>query len=340
MKYKKAVSLLLYVLIIFLALNFHVRKLASDDFSTNNKIRGNSESNIKNLGLAATDGDWIYYSTNSGLYKTKCDGSNKIKLCDDKASFINVYDDWVYYNSGTDISSNFISTTGYLYKIKKDGSNRTLLVRDTAQFINIVDGWIYYCSHDTLSTNSMYKIKFDGSSKTKLSDNFITGMYSEDNWIYYTSRFNIHSNINKSYRIKNDGTEKYELLNSNIEEMIAYNGWIYYLYNGNLYRIKVDGSKKSKILTDVSKFSYINITGDWIFYCKAITPKIIDVNYRAEGQLRKIKVDGGEDVNLTDGNISNINVVGEWIFYTINNFDGNHRFYKIKTDGSNQQVLD
>lgn len=86
--------------------------------------------------------------------------------------------------------------------------------------------------------------------------------------------------------------------NCNIEEMIAYNGWIYYLDNDNLYRMKVDGSKKRKILSEVNKYNYINIADNWIYYCKINSQNILDVNYRPEQQLRKVRIDGSGDIRL------------------------------------------
>ena len=57
--------------------------------------RGNTNSNIYNLGLAAIQGEWIYYSgfrTNhmGKLFKTHIDGIGKEKLSDDSCLYINV----------------------------------------------------------------------------------------------------------------------------------------------------------------------------------------------------------------------------------------------------------
>lgn len=64
-----------------------------------------------------------YSSDNNKLYKMKTDGTNKTKVCDDVASYINVKSGWIYYFNESDM--NDIYYGGKLYKIKIDGTERT-----------------------------------------------------------------------------------------------------------------------------------------------------------------------------------------------------------------------
>ena len=52
--------------------------------------RGNTACNITNQGLAAIQGDWVYYRNNGGgrLYKIRTDESGKAKLNDEDSNFI------------------------------------------------------------------------------------------------------------------------------------------------------------------------------------------------------------------------------------------------------------
>lgn len=84
--------------------------------STTINTVGNTNGNINNGGIAAQQGDWIYYD-NDGLYKIKTEGTEKIKICDDVARYINAAGNWIYYCNDADMDK--------LYKIKTDGTGRS-----------------------------------------------------------------------------------------------------------------------------------------------------------------------------------------------------------------------
>ncbi|MCL1866505.1 MAG: DUF5050 domain-containing protein, partial [Oscillospiraceae bacterium] len=80
-----------------------LKKLAKLDNSIDNLAEpnavGNTSGNNANFGLAAVQGDWVYYSCISGgIWKSRTDGTGKTRITDDSAFFINVVGDWIYYN--------------------------------------------------------------------------------------------------------------------------------------------------------------------------------------------------------------------------------------------------
>ncbi|MBC3887836.1 DUF5050 domain-containing protein [Acetobacterium paludosum] len=120
--------------------------------------------------INATD-DWIYYcytpatvekGTTRGfgdfgeLYKIRTDGTEKTKLSSDRAAYINVVGDWIYYADDGDNDK--------LYKIKTDGTEKNRLFDDVATRINVVGDWIYY-DHGYFG---MYQIKTDGSGRHRV----------------------------------------------------------------------------------------------------------------------------------------------------------------------------
>ena len=58
---------------------------------------GNTSANIKSGGYMAIKDDRIYYDAPDGLYSMKTDGSDAQKLINDRASYINVIGDRIYY---------------------------------------------------------------------------------------------------------------------------------------------------------------------------------------------------------------------------------------------------
>jgi len=95
--------------------------------------RGNSTGNITNGGYAAIQGDVIYYHNggdNGKLYKIKTDGSGKQKLSDDKADYINVIGDWIYYIAGrysNEYGGQVYDDNTKMYRMKTDGTQRQLV---------------------------------------------------------------------------------------------------------------------------------------------------------------------------------------------------------------------
>lgn len=102
---------------------------ASIPTAENINTYGNTGSNIVNGGVAALQGDWIYYSSD-GLSKIRTDGTGWTLLSKDNCAYVNVIGDWIYYRNDSD--------SGHLYKIKTDGTARTALTHDAqCSYINV-----------------------------------------------------------------------------------------------------------------------------------------------------------------------------------------------------------
>lgn len=195
---------------------------------------GNTSGNIVNMGIAAQQDGWIYYSNGRDkgkLYKVRTDGTEKTKLNDSPLiTYINVSDGWVYYKSEHGIS-----------KIKTDGSEETTLV-DLERYRNIyqvayissmyVSGeWIYYLFYtapgdgiENSSTN-IYRIRTDGSRNSQVCRDQATSMSMDGDWIYFDNK----SYNNALYKIKTDGSGETKLRDSGIVgNMVVDGGWIYF----------------------------------------------------------------------------------------------------------------
>jgi hypothetical protein len=180
-------------------------KAQTDDSAAKNmeamnmNLRGNTAGNLVNGGLFAIQENWIYYSdrNSDSLYKSRIDGSEKIKLSDDSVDEINVVGDWVYYRNQSS------SVWRSIYKIRTDGTMRTQINHEQSDHITVVGDWIYYRNAD--DGFSLYKIKTDGTELTKLSEEKFHGLDIEGDWIYFAS---MEDEGRKLYRIQTDGTEK------------------------------------------------------------------------------------------------------------------------------------
>ena len=123
---------------------------------TTKEERGNTNGNLLNGGMIAYQGEWLYFSSEGSLYKSKLDGSEikiiyKAEENDGNIANINIIDDELYFSAGN-------HEKGGLYRIKDDGSDVKKLVSDTGggrqEKVYVVGDWIYY--------DKKYILKKDG----------------------------------------------------------------------------------------------------------------------------------------------------------------------------------
>ncbi|WDC84976.1 DUF5050 domain-containing protein [Caloramator sp. mosi_1] len=119
---------------------------------TQRDIYTNVKGNISNGGIAATDGEYIYYSNfadGGKIYKRPVDGTDSYPICNDNAKFINVVDDFIYYSN--------MSDGGKIYRIKTDGTSRSKVNNVLSSHINVVNDYIYYINGKR--GNRIYRLK-------------------------------------------------------------------------------------------------------------------------------------------------------------------------------------
>lgn len=254
---------------------------------------GNTPGSLANSGKAAYQDGWVYfsdYSVSEALCKSMPDGSYFEQLTTDAAQFINVVGRWVYY----------VGEGSHLYKIKTDGTQRTLLSEDRCNSVMVSGDWIYYANMS--EDFYLYKIKTDGTEKTRLNEEWSSDIYVIGDTVYYSDY-----SFNNISRIGIDGSNKTVL--NDMDECFMLNvadGWIYYRNNsdnGRIYKIRVDGSDRTKVNEDDS--SCLNVVGEWIYYR----------NNSDNGSIYKIHVDGSTRTKIHGVDATSICVVGDMIFY-------------------------
>ncbi len=289
---------------------------------------GNTNGNVCLDGLAAKQGEWVYYTNYpfGGLYKSKEDGSSSTKLDYTSCLFryINILGDWIYYSTGSDI-----------YKIKTDGSSKTRIVGDIYCRNMIVIGDIIYYVGDSNKEGKEYlcKINTDGSENTVLNkEDQIFGLNIVGNWAYYINE----SDNFKIYKMKLDGSSKMKVIDDTARQILLDNGFIYYSTSNGIYKTKIDNLETVNIVDEYNTSKSFNIANDWIYY------------QSKDGCLHKVKIDGSGNSTLIDiekldfgfgaSIITTPNIVGNWIYYhcctMVDVGDAVRWLYKGKIDGS------
>ncbi len=145
------------------------------------------------------------------------------------------------------------------------------------------------------------------------------------------------------------GTTSWNINNDGIAASTG--DWIYYHWFGNesydskggLYKIKTDGTEKEQIYQ--GPLFDINVVGDYIYFVGGSITVMGGSATRQGTSIKKVKTDGTDsttimDLGYGDGTIRDALVVGEWIYYNRLKIGSDvSGFYKIKTDGADQQKL-
>ena len=104
--------------------------------------------------------------------------------------------------------------------------------------------------------------------------------------------------------------------------------WIYYVNGkGELYKMKKDGSNKTKVRNRTSNgYNYINAIGDYIFFQSGIA-----------GSIYRMKTDGSEYTCINDGNRRNdVKVKDGWIYFIISGIGEDPSYlYRMDFNGEN-----
>ncbi|MBC2580174.1 cell wall-binding repeat-containing protein [Clostridium sp. DJ247] len=299
---------------------------------TNTLEKGNLSGNIFNGQSAAQKGDFVYTISGNGIKKinTTKTTSSLIRTSGSVES-INVAGDWIYYQNSNDpgvypsnIGSGIRTMHGKIYKIKTDGTNDTKLCDDVALYPTVVEDWIYYIN---LSDNgNLYKIKTDGSNKTSLNKDTVSFFDISGGYIYYKN----DSDNAKLYKIKTDGSNRTSLTTDSVSQIIVIDNYVYYISssdNYKLHKIQTDGTNDTTLTsTGVRCF---NTAKDYIYYVGSDAQSI-----------NKVKIDGSDGSTFVQGTgIKHIYVLGDWIYYSSSSNNIDYKTYKVKLDGSSNQMV-
>jgi serine/threonine protein kinase len=280
-------------------------------------IRGNSIGNIVNVGIAAQDGNLIFYrNTEEGgvIYRGEFNEDKDILISGDDAWNINAAKGWVYYSNRAE--------NWNVYKVRYDGSDRTRLNDDDSGNLQLVGEWLYYRNDD--DKGSIYRMRNDGSERTRLNREESFYINVTDEWIYYQNRhedghiYKRHISSGESVKINNDNSWYINVVGDRIYYSNADQGW-------NIYSVRLDGTDRIRLNNDDS--GDLNVAGEWIYYR----------NDSDGSKLYKIRLDGRERSQLNQDQTYFASVFDEWIFYQ--NRSDNKRIYKIRLDGSDRQPV-
>lgn len=289
---------------------------------------GNTAGNIYNGGLFCEQDGKIYFSNDNddgSLYVMKSNISAFKKVHDDKAAYINVDENYIYYvranNTRENASGSFLifNNTG-VYRINQNGSNLKAITGKPGDYLMLKGNNLYFQRYDVGIGLFLYKYQIDGSMERLLVEDAVVPAAVIDNSLYYTG-FSSENNINV---MDLSSFTAHTYRSGSFAYPIFMGGYIYYInvQDGyRIYRMNQDGSNPT-LLVDEPCFTY-NITnsGEYLFY---------QVDDGKKNRICRLDLNTMESETLLEGNYKQINVTDNYVFFK--DYD-NTNTYMINTVG-------
>lgn len=303
--------------------NSNCATVVNNIISQNINTIGNTSGNLCNYGYYAAQGNWIYYrnfNDNDKLYKMKLDGTNNIKLCNDRAYSINVVGDFIYYLTSVENSNSYIK------KIKIDGSNESIMMSSSnpITFLNVCGDNIYYIMMNIINVNQWYysinEMKTDGTNLREIfSVHNKTASYLSVSQNYAYMMVNDAKLGNSIYKISLDKYHKVVKLTDRAVTFNVSGNWIYYGTFKEIRKVRIDGTEDQKIIDGFpgglpngqwGDPCCLNVEGNWIYYK--------DWN---EQIIYKVDINGNSKMKLADCTASSLNFAGGYLYCPEYKFD-------------------
>jgi hypothetical protein len=292
-------------------------------------LTGNTTGNIYNGGLFSEREGRIYFSNDNddgSLYVMNSDTTNIKKLHYDKAAYINVDENYIYYlranNTRENVSGSLLmfNNTG-MYRIKQNGSSLKLISSNPGSYVTVFGNHVYYQNYDVKKGLFLYRNKTDGSLERLLLKEAVIPSIVMSNKLYYVG-------VNEDHNINSLDLSSFTTrpqIEGNFGYPIYLGDYIYYMDQSNNYtinRMNQDGSDRIVLVNDRCSTFNITNSGKYLYY---------QVDNLDDSKISRIDLSTLETEVLMDGYFKQIHVTDNYVFFK--DFD-NQNTYIVSVDGS------
>lgn len=205
---------------------------------------GNTSSNCMNDGLCACQHNNLYFSLESGIYKSLY-GGESIKISDERAGFINIYGDYIYYRSESD--------GGKLCSMRTDGKLRKVFSENSVSDVMVCNDIIYYI--DCTMGRKLLKCDTENSFQSTVIDEKVLSYCINNENLYYCSEESSYNIIHSDIYGR-----KHERINHEQCNMIScFKNKIFYLSytdNGFILKFLSENNTAKSLISNISVSSY------------------------------------------------------------------------------------
>lgn len=289
---------------------------------------GNTTGNIINGGLFCEKDGKIYFSNDKAdgsLYVMNSNLTKPKRLTDDKAVYINVDENYIYYVRANDTRENngkgllMFYNTG-VFRIRRNGSGFKAFTGNPGAYLTLKGNDIYFQRYDVGKGLFLYRYHIDTTMEKCLVRDAVIPMAVNDKKLYYAGYSSDH-NINT---LNLESFTTHTAFEGSYLYPVSSGNYIYYMdpsEDYKIYRMNQDGSGPA-LLTD-KRCSTYNITnsGKYLYY---------QVDDSVNNGLYRLNLETMEDEQLLSGNYKQINVTDNYVFFK--DFD-NSNTYVVEADG-------
>lgn len=282
-------------------------------FPNNEDTIGNSTGNIYNGGLFCEADGHIYFSNLSddgNLYVTDSNLLNFKKLSEDKAVYINVDNNYIYYvranNTRENSTHNILmyNNTG-VYRIKQNGSDLKAVSYQPGAYLTLKGNHLYYQKYDVESGLFLYQNSIDCSEEKLLVKDAVIPAAVKENKLYYAGlsydhNFNAVDLSTCNTKAVLEGSFLYPILHS---------GYLYYMDvkdNYKIYRANEDGSDPVMLVDDRCSAYNITNSGKYLYY---------QIDNGLNNQICRIDLTTLKAETLLSGDYKQIHVTDNYVFF-------------------------
>ena len=300
-------------------------------FLNDEDLVGNTAGNIYNGGLFCERDGKIYFSNDNddgSLYvmSSNSDAASIKKLHTDKAAYINVDENYIYYlraNNTRENSSGSIlmfNNTG-IYRLKQNGKGLKLISSNPGSHVTVNGNHIYYQNYDVDEGLFLYRNQTDGKYERLLLREAVIPSAIINSKLYYVG-------VNEDHNINTFDLSSFTN-RPNIEGNFAYpifmGEYIYYMDQSNNYsinRMNQDGTDRVVLVKDRTSTYNITNSGNYLYY---------QIDNMDKSKICRMNLTTMETEVLLDGYYKQIHITKNYVFFK--DFD-NTNTYIVSADGS------
>lgn len=289
-------------LIVFQQLNSRIRY-------NDTMVNGNFGGNLYNGGLFCEHNGKVYFSNpddSMALYSMDPDGNHLRKINNDRATYINVDDHYLYYvrnNTRASVDMEFFSfNNNSLCRTSLKGGKINILDDDPCLYASLFGNSIYYLHNDKKTATTLYKVGIDGKDRGRAKDSYLFTCCALDRYFYYNDPAS--GNLYQ-YDTSNDSTSL--VLECNCYKPLTTDGTNFYYIDAenNHSLVHVDISSGSRTVLTEESVDCFTVYGSSVFY----------QTYGDSPALYYVSTGGGVSVPLRTGTFTYLNVTSYYLYF-------------------------
>lgn len=270
---------------------------------------GNTSGNIYNEGLMAESNGKVFFSNpydDGKLYSMNVDQTGVTKLSDQRASYINTSDKYVFFaGRNTDTTSGFgsILKKPNLCKIKVNGGSEKVLSQEPSQSMLLVGNSLYYQHYTQSNGENFFSMTVHNRKTTEELDYLINPACYYNGSFYFNGMYGDHYLYAYDIETRTVTT----VWKGDVWNPIYDGNYVYYMDIQNNYRLcRYSPSANTIEILEKERVDCYNYYNGIIYY---------QVSSSSNPRLMRMNADGSNQELVCEGIFSNILITADYTYF-------------------------